>query len=269
MFGSSRVSLAALQQAVDARSAAAAAAVSADLFAVADLLATNQSLRSTLADSGIAESGRRGVVADLFGGSLSADGLALAQDVVAARWSHDGDMVEALETLAAQVALAGASDAGELDRVEDEIFRFGRALDSSPELQLTLTDPSLPAQGKAAVVTELVGSQATGVTTALLAYTAGHLRGRAPAAAVSALSDLAAAQRNRVLAAGPRRLWPSRPSSRRGSATALERVTGRKVKLDIEVTPDVVGGIVVRIGDEVIDGSISTRLEQARRALSA
>ncbi len=268
MFGSSRVSLAALQQAVDARSAAAAAAVSADLFAVADLLATNQSLRSTLADSGIAESGRRGVVADLFGGSLSADGLALAQDVAAARWSHDGDMVEALETLAAQVALAGASDAGELDRVEDEIFRFGRALDSSPELQLTLTDPSLPAQGKAAVVTELVGSQATGVTTALLAYTAGHLRGRAPAAAVSALSDLAAAQRNRVLAQVRTAVALSAEQQTRLS-DALERVTGRKVKLDIEVTPDVVGGIVVRIGDEVIDGSISTRLEQARRALSA
>lgn len=268
MFGSSRVSLAGLQQAVDARGITAAPAVSADLFAVADLLATNQSLRSTLADSGIAEGARRAVVADLLSGSLSADGLAVAQDVVAARWSHDSDMVEALETLAAQVALAGASDAGELDRVEDEIFRFGRALDSSPDLQLTLTDPSLPAEGKAAVVTSLVGSQATAATTALLAYTAGHLRGRAPAAAVAALSDLAAAQRNRVLAQVRTAVALSAEQQTR-LGDALERVTGRKVKLDIEVTPDVVGGIVVSIGDEVIDGSISTRLEQARRALSA
>jgi F-type H+-transporting ATPase subunit delta len=211
---------------------------------------------------------RRGVVADVLSGSLTADGLGVLQDVAAARWSSEDDLVEALETLAAQAAVVDAGNDGVLDRVEDELFRFGRAVESSPQLQLTLTDPALSAERKAALVTDLVGDQAAPATTAMLAYAVGHLHGRAPAGAVAELTDLAATQRNRVLAEVESAIALSGEQQARLTA-ALERLTGRRVKLHVEVTPDVVGGIVVRVGDEVIDGSLASRLEQARRAVSA
>lgn len=268
MLGSSRASLAGVQEALDSVPPASLAAVSSDLYAAAALLATQRPLRSVLADSGIPAAARRGVVADVLSGSLTAEGLAVIQDVAGARWSSEDDLVEAVETLAAQAALIDAGNNGVLDRVEDELFRFGRAIDSSSTLQLTLTDPALSAERKAALVTDLVGGQAAPATTAMLAYAVGHLHGRAPAGAVAALSDLAAAQRNRVLAEVRSAVALSDEQQARLTA-ALERLTGRRVKLHVEVSPDVLGGIVVRVGDEVIDGSLATRLEQARRAVSA
>ncbi len=50
-------------------------------------------------------------------------------------------------------------------------------------------------------------------------------------------------------------------------ADALSRLKGRTVRLNVAVDPAVLGGVHVRIGDEVIDGTVASRMEQARRAL--
>ena len=269
MLGSSRESLAALRTSLDARSGEPGfAAVAGDLLAVASVLGREKSLRQTLADSGQPVETRQGIVRQLFGGQISETSVAVLGDVVAARWSDDADLVEAVERLGAQAAFVGADRDGSLDRVEDELFRFGRAVDSSPELQMALTDPSLPADRKAALVQRLVGSQASPVTAQLLAHTAANLRGSQPAVAVQHLADLAAEQRRRVLAEVRSAVALTDEQSSR-LAAALSTLQGRQVRLNVIVDPEVVGGIVVSVGDEVIDGSIASRLEQARRAVSA
>jgi F-type H+-transporting ATPase subunit delta len=48
---------------------------------------------------------------------------------------------------------------------------------------------------------------------------------------------------------------------------ALEEATGRRIELKVVVDPTVIGGLVARVGDEVFDGSIASRLEEARRRL--
>ncbi len=268
MIGASRDSLAGLQESLQSFPPGDLSSLSGDLFSVAALLATEKSLRSVLSDSGVPAPARRAIVADVLGSRVAPSSLGTLEEVAAARWSEDADLVTALETLAVGAALLEAANGGELDRVEDELFRFGRAIESSPQLQLALTDPALTAERKAALVTDLVGNQASEVTTNLLAHTAGHLRGRAPVAAVAELSALAAAQRGRLLAV-VRSVVALTDEQQRRLTAALDRITGRQVRLQIEVTPDVVGGIVVQVGDEVIDGSVATRLEQARRVLSA
>ncbi|MCX8527540.1 MAG: F0F1 ATP synthase subunit delta, partial [Candidatus Nanopelagicales bacterium] len=47
----------------------------------------------------------------------------------------------------------------------------------------------------------------------------------------------------------------------------LSQIKGREVRLNVAVDPSVLGGVFVQIGDEVIDGTVVTRMEQARRAL--
>jgi F-type H+-transporting ATPase subunit delta len=106
------------------------------------------------------------------------------------------------------------------------------------------------------------------VSTALLAHAAGHLRGRRPAAAVQELARLASDQRRQVLAQ-VRSAIDLDADQRTRLAAALTRLQGRQVRVNVIVDPQVVGGIVVQVGDDVIDGSVSARLEQARRALSA
>jgi len=269
MIGSSRDSLASLRASLDARREDAGfASVPGDLLAVAGVLGREKSLRQALADAGQPAGARTGIAASLFGGQVSDAALAVLGDTVAARWSSDEDLVDAVEALAAQAAFVLAEGDGSLDRVEDELFAFSRAVDTSPELQLALTNPAATAESKAALVRDLVGGTATDTTTALLAHVAGHLRGRRPAAAVEHLARLASDQRRQVLAE-VRAAVDLSADQRTRLAAALSTLQGRQVRLNVIVDPEVVGGIVVRVGDDVIDGSVSSRLEQARRALSA
>lgn len=268
MLGASRVSLTVLRASLDARRAEPGFdAISGDLLAVAGVLGQEKSLRQALADSGQPGAARAGIATSLFEGKISAPALAVLTDVVSARWSHDGDLVDVIEQLGAQAAFTVAEADGSLDRIEDELFTVGRAIDQSPELQLALTDPSLAAASKASLVRDLVGASAAPATTSLLAHAAANLRGRRPAAAVEELARLASDQRRQVLAE-VRSAIALDTDQRTRLAAALTRLQGRPVRVNVVVDPEVVGGIVVRVGEDVIDGSIASRLEQARRTVS-
>lgn len=267
MLGSSRESLAALRASVESRSGEAGfSSVSGDLLAVAGVLGREKSLRQTLADAGQPEPARVGVATSLFGGKVADVSLAVLLDAVRARWSNDGDLVDGVETLGAEAACITAERDGQLDRVEDELFAFGRAVDESSDLQMALTSPSLSDERKGALVRDLVGPSASPVTTQLLVHLAGNLRGRRPATAVEALARLAADQRQRLLAE-VRAAVALTPEQHQRLAAALSRLQGREVRVNVIVDPTVVGGVVVRVGDEVIDGSVASKLETARRTV--
>lgn len=267
MLGSSRESLAGLRRSLESRSGEPGfASVPGELLAVAGVLGREKSLRQTLADAGQPEAARLGVVSSLFQGKVSDTSLAVLSDVVRARWSNDSDLVDGVEELGAQAAFIGAERSGELDRVEDELFRFGRAIDSSSDLQMALTSPSLSDDRKAALVRDLVGPTASPVTTGLLVHVAANLRGRRPDVAVEELAELAAEERQRLLAE-VRSAVALTPEQEQRLAGALSRLQGREVRVNVIVDPEVVGGIVVRVGDEVIDGSVASKLENARRTV--
>lgn len=268
MLGSSRESLAALQALLDARRAEPGFdAVSGELLAVAGVLGREKSLRQALADAGQPAEARAAIATELFGGQISPLTTAVLADVVSTRWSSAADLVDGVEQIGAQAAFSVAETDGSLDRIEDELFTVGRAIDQSPELQLALTDSAMTSESKAALVRDLVGRTAAPTTTALVAHAVSNLRGRRPAAAVEDLAKLASDQRRQVLAE-VRSAIALTPEQHTRLAAALTRLQGRQVRVNVVVDPEVVGGIVARVGDDVIDGSIATRLEQARRTVS-
>lgn len=267
MIGASRDSLAACVEALDARRGAADfASVGVDLFAVASVLDQHAQLRSTLADSGQPESTRRAVVEQLLGGKICPTAMEMVGFTVGQRWSDDADLVLALEQLADQAVFTVAQEDGSLDATEEEIFRFGRAVQGSPELQMALTDPAHTAAVKASVVTDLLRGRATAATTTVVTYAVGHLHGRRIDSVLDQLCSLAAAQRDRVVAQ-VRVARPLDADQERRLAAALSALKGRTVRLNVAVDADVLGGVHVTLGDEVIDGTIATRVEQARRAV--
>ena len=268
MLGSSRQSLSALQASVDARrDEPGFDAVSPDLLAVAGVLGGEKSLSVALADAGQAAPVRTGIVESLFASRINPVSLAILKDIVLARWSSELDLVEAVESTGAQAAFIEAEKQGVLDRVEDELFTFGRAVDESAELQMTLTDPSLGADRKGAIVRDIVGPTASPITTELLTYLAGNLYGRRPASAVENLGRIASEQRSQVLAE-VRTVITLTDEQKSRLTAALSKLQNRQVRLNVVIDPEVLGGIVVRIGDDVIDGSVAARLEQARRAVT-
>jgi len=267
MLGSSRESLAACSAALDARRQAPGFdELSGQLFAVSALLDDNAQLRSTLADSGQNATVRASLIRDILGGQVSDLTVDVVVDAVDRRWSTDIDLVLALEQLAAQAAFTVAEGNGTLDATEEEIFRFGRAVDASAELQMALGDPAQTAQTKAAIVRDLLADRSTAATRQVLEATVGRLHGQRLDAAIDTLCELAARQRERVVAE-VRVAAPLAEEQSRRLAAALSSLKGRTVRLNVAIDPAVLGGVMVTIGDEVIDGTVASRLEQARRAV--
>ncbi|HAN71698.1 MAG TPA: F0F1 ATP synthase subunit delta [Actinobacteria bacterium] len=267
MIGSSRESLAACRDGLDARRHDDGfAGLSGELFAVASVLDAESPLRNVLADSGQPHSVREALVRQVFGGRVSDLALDLIVLVTGRRWASDLDLVLAIEQLADQAAFAVADAQGSLDATEEELFLFGRAVDASSELQMALTDPAQSSATKAAIVAQLLEGRATQATREVLEYAVGHLHGRRIDSVIDELCGLAAQQRERVVAE-VRVAAPLDQEQQRRLAEALTTLKGRTVRLNVAVDPSMLGGVHVRIGDEVIDGSVTSRMEQASRAI--
>lgn len=267
MFGASRSSLSELSDWLDEKSGAEGLdTLSADLFSVADLVGREKTLRSALADSGQPAASREALVRSLLDGRVSPLAVETVAKAAGQRWSSDEDFVAALEAVGAQSAFMVADARGDLDATEEEIFRFGRAVDASPELQMALTDPAVTAATKAAVVEDLLAGRTTDTTRAVLGFAVGHLHGRRIDSVVDDLAAAAADQRQRIVAE-VRVARPLDAEQERRLASALSTLKGRQVRLNVAVDPSVLGGVHVTVGDEVIDGTVTARLEQARRAV--
>lgn len=273
MLGSSRTSNAAVQEYLtslyddrSARSHFADAGVGC--LAVVGALDGDLTLRSTLSDGSRSADTKQAVSRRLFGGKVPGLSLDVLDKVLSLRWGSAADMVDATEEAGACLVLMGAEVHHRINAVEEELFRFGRAVDANPPLQMALTNPANSPEAKAGIVRSLLDGRAASETVILLQHVAGNLRGRRIQDAVTALSKLAAARHGRVVADVKSAVALSGDQQRR-LASVLARLQGRPVELNLVIDPSVIGGIEVRIEDDVIDGTVATRLEQARRRLTS
>jgi F-type H+-transporting ATPase subunit delta len=271
MRGVSRASFAELSERLSAEhitSAAVATRLANELFAVVGLLDTEHGLRRALSDPGKPPAEKGAIVAALLHGKVTERAERLVAAAAEARWASSGDLADAIEQLAIEaMVLAAQADDG-LDELEDGLFRFGRVVAASPDLRATLADPSLPERGKRQLLRTLLGGKMTPVTLGLIEQMVAHPRGRSLTAALELCADIAARQRQQLIAVV--RTATELSASQRGRLVqSLARAYGHDVHLDVVIDPSVVGGISVQIGDELIDGTAASRLAAVRRGLAA
>ena len=163
-------------------------------------------------------------------------------------------------------AVARAEDV--LGTVEDELYAFGKALEQHTPLREALTNAELPAVNKKAVVRDILGERVNPVTVSLLGFVIEAGRGREISKIVDELARMASQERQHALAE-VRTAIDLTTAQRERLAQALSHATGRQVDVKVVVDPTVVGGVIARVGDEVFDGSIASRLEDAKQALGS
>ena len=270
MQAASRESLAAASERLDQVVAGADAGqlrtLADELFGVLGVLDRERVLRRHLTDPGTPEEGRRRLTRGVLEGKVGDPAVTVVAGLAGARWSVTSDLLEALETLARRVVFVLAERDGVLEDVEDELFRFSRILAAQPRLRDLLADASAPVDGRVELLDGLIDGKVTPVTRQLLDQTVREPRGRSLELVVGKLAELAAAMRSRsvarVVAAAP---LTDEQESR--LAQTLSQIFGRAVSVQVELDPDVLGGLVIRVGDEVIDGSVAARLAKARQQL--
>jgi F-type H+-transporting ATPase subunit delta len=166
----------------------------------------------------------------------------------------------------AKAMLEVARAEGMLGEVEDDLFRFARVFEGNDDLRMALTDPSLPTDRRMAVVEELMGGKALNVSAALASFVVGIGRAHELPAIVGRFTELAAAERQHEVAE-VRSAVPLDEGQRTRLAAALSQATGKQVEVKVIVDEKVLGGIVARVGDTVIDGTIRHRLEQLKETI--
>ena len=272
MRGASRASLAAakdrLAAALADATAAQAATVGDELFAVAGLLDREPALRRNLSDPAIASAARSGLAESLLSGKISDVAVAQAAGIASGRWSEPGDLANAAEQLAVLAICTSADREGELDDLEDDLFRFGRIVGGDPGLRYALSNLFAPAQARRGLVTDLLSGKVNDSALRLISQVAAQPRGRSVDASLEAYAGLAAALRQRVVAEV--HVVKELTTEQRARLVAtLSSAYGHDVHLNVVLDPDVIGGVSVRVGDELVNGTALSRLAELRRTMAA
>jgi F-type H+-transporting ATPase subunit delta len=148
-----------------------------------------------------------------------------------------------------------------LEHVEDELYRFGRALEANNDLREALGDKQVPIERRLAVVDELLERKAHPQTVAVVSHVVQSGRGRLLVDIIDAFVRAAANQRDRALA-------EVRTAIELSDDQRERLATGREVELKIVIDESVVGGVLATVGDTVIDGTVSRQLARMRSRLA-
>jgi F-type H+-transporting ATPase subunit delta len=242
-----------------------------DLAAVARILIDEPALNKHLADPTDNSAPKVRLAEQLFDGKISAPALELLKDAASQRWSSEANLVDAIEHVARLALLVRADKNDEGEAVEELLFRFGRVLDAESRLTSLLSDYTAPAEGRVGLLRQVLeGSADDGgvndTAATLLAQTVELLRGQRADEAVNELAELAVARRGEVVAQVTAAAELS-DQQRTRLAEVLGRIYSHPVSIQLSVDPELLGGLLIAVGDEVIDGSISTRLTAARSGL--
>jgi F-type H+-transporting ATPase subunit delta len=243
------------------------AALGEDLFGVTTVLAANPGVRRALTDPSRDGGAKAALVSRLLSGKVGEAAVDLVAGLVRGRWSQAGDLVDAVEQLAVTAVLAGAERTGRLDTVEDELFRFSRTIAGDQGLRDAFSARTEGSERKGELAVRLLQRQGAPETVRLAVQAATQPRGLRTEQVLEGYVEAAAARR-RQLVAHVTAAVPLTEQQRQRLEAALQRQYGRPIRLNVDLEPSVVGGLRVEVGGEVVDGSVSARLDDARRRLT-
>jgi F-type H+-transporting ATPase subunit delta len=234
-----------------------------ELLAVAGVLRSEPALRRVATDASVDPEAKAGLVGDVFGKQLSDEALEVVKEAVRQRWTRSRDLPDVVETFGIESVVRSAGAQG--PRVSDELFAVGQLVDHSPELRGALSDPARSGDDKAGLLTGLLDGKVLPATKRLVSLA---VRSDGPIGrSLEDYQHIAAAVQDELIAT----VHTARPLSNAETSRlvqSLGKAYGSTVHLHIVEDPSLVGGMRVEIGDDVIDGSVSSKLDTARRRIA-
>ncbi|MBS4946569.1 MULTISPECIES: F0F1 ATP synthase subunit delta [Rothia] len=269
MAGVSTESLSKVEEVLEAHASLQPLKLAGELFALVDVLDHNGTLRRAVTDSSRDAAARQGIVNSVFDGKISSQAMAVLTNAVAQRWSEDSDLADALERAAVLAVIASAQSRGgvdALDEVLNELLTFVRTVDSNAQAQEALSDHQASKEAKKKLAVALGGPATTAEGVLLLERVGSNPRGLHAARAADEFAEIIVKRQNRYIARVTSAINLSQAQLER-LGRALNAVYGRELKLDVSVDPAVLGGLRVQVGDEVIDGTVETRMSDLSRSI--
>lgn len=244
-----------------------AAELGEQLFAVVDALDSSGSLRRTLSDPALPADAKTGLVRSVLA-SLDERVVAAVSDLVSARWTSEEDLADAVEQLGFDAVLASAEASNELERVEDELFRITRSLVGQREVRSALFDPRGTRENRVKLVDNLLEGKVTDATLQVARRATASPRGKRFVATLGDVAELAAERRQRLVASVTSGSELSQAQMDR-LGSILQQAYGRDLQLNVTVDPEILGGLRIQVGADVVDSTVLARLADARRRLAS
>lgn len=243
------------------------ATVADEILSVARLLRAEPRLRRALTDPSRSGEDRAGLARSLISGKLTKATVDVVATLAGGRWSTPNELLDAVERLGVDAVLQSADRGGDLAEVEDELFRFGQVVSANPSLAVTLGDPGAPLERRVKLVQDLLKGKVRLATGRLVEVALEGFGGRGFEASLGRLVELTAAKRDREVAyVTVARVLSDAEEER--LAAKLAAMYGRQVSLKVDVDPRIVGGVSVRVGSDLYDGTILRRLNEAKQAFA-
>jgi F-type H+-transporting ATPase subunit delta len=263
--GASAEALAELgQQGARTRTLDAAATLGSQLFGVTAVVRRDVALRRALTDSSVEGEARAGLAQAVFGKALDEPALKLVADAASRRWIASNDLPDALEQVAVAATVRSAGAHG--NQVGDELFAVNQLIEANPSLRGALADHSRSAEDRSQLLLGLLDGKTLPATAVLVGQAVTRERGPVETA-LQAYLDLAAEALEEAVATVHTARELSAAERQRLTA-ALGNQYGKDVQLHVVVDPELIGGLRVEIGDDVIDGTVVSRLDDARRRIA-
>ncbi len=234
-----------------------------ELAAVYSLLLKEPVLARHLGEAGGAEA-KGQLLNRLLANQVGPVALAILGAAVSARWSATDDFVACVQYLARLGLLERAEREQQVDEVADQLFRFGRVLAAQPRLTSLLSDYQEPVTARVALLDSILGagSGVNPTTKALLTQTVTLLHGARADDAVLDLAELSVARSGEIVAEVSAAADLT-AAQRIRLTELLTRIYHSPVSVHQVIDPRLLGGLTVTVGDEVIEGSLSSRLAAA------
>lgn len=205
----------------------------------------------------------------LVSGKVGDTTLEVLRTAVSERWSANSDLIDAIEHVSRQALLDVAEREDKVDEVEEQLFRFSRILDAQPQLGILLGDYAVPVEGRVGLLRKVLDSasgKVNPIAAALLSQTVELLRGEPAEEAIQFLAEVAVARRGEIVAAvGAAAELSDEQRSR--LTDVLGRIYGHPVAVQLQIDAELLGGLLISVGDEVIDGTLASRLAAAEAQL--
>jgi F-type H+-transporting ATPase subunit delta len=247
--------------------AAQLATVADEILSVAGLLRAQPRLRRALTDPARPGPDRADLLRSLLAGKLSEITVDALATLVAGRFSSPSELLDAVERLGVEALLDSGDRSGDLADIEDELFRFGQIVSGSGELAVTLSDPGASTSRRVKLVEDLLKGKANSATLRLAEVALEGFGGRGFESSLTRLVEMTAAKRDRQVAYVVV-AKPLTDGEEEALASKLSDIYGRQVSLKIDVNPAVIGGVSVKVGSDLYDGTVLRRLNQAKQAFA-
>lgn len=234
-----------------------------ELFRAAMGLSGAPALRNALADSAATAERRQKLASQSFA-SLSTDAKKLVASLVDMRWSDPEDIQAALEDLAIRVCAGSVAEDTDL---VGELLAISGVVHQDPELELTLGSKRVPAEGKVSLLSALLKKKVSSQALSIVSHLVSDPRGRRIGAMLHSGARTVADHHGKGLAVVTAAHALSAQQNVAIADMLMSRY-GRHHYVAEVANPDIVGGVKIRVGDDVIDGSIATRMQDLRIQLA-